>query len=479
MGRNNSPVARKELLDLIARYEAAIAEDKHIYLDADQLADIADWYASELKLRKAQEVITYGLNLHPGNTDLMIEQSYLYLDNQKFQKAKDVAECISEEYDSRVKMLKAELFLNEGKLEEAQQLINSIDNAEEDLGTIMEIVNLYLDLGFKDVAKEWLDKGEAPYGHEEDFMLLKAGYLTSTQQIKEAIPYFDKLIDLAPFNPLYWMELAKCYFITEEADKAIEACDFALAADEKYGEAHAYKAHSYFYLNNADAAIESYQKAMELKAIPPELAYMFMGMSYSNKEEWEKANECYNTVIRIFEENSDNDSILLIDTYISKANALAKIGEFEEALLMCEKAANINPNESLIILSEGKIYLEQELLKEAEKAFKKALKIDPGIEMLYLIGCCYSDYNYLYEAKKYFKKAYKLNPKYEDLPEKLSVICILTNEMNDFVKYNKECARPFKEESILKLLSSSPHRKEDEPILREVLAFLKKENRKK
>lgn len=81
-------ISKKELVTLITNYEEAKAENRQLYLDADQLADIADWYASERKFEEAQEVITYGLKIHPGNTDLLIEQAYLYLDTQKLQKAK-------------------------------------------------------------------------------------------------------------------------------------------------------------------------------------------------------------------------------------------------------------------------------------------------------------------------------------------------------------------------------------------------------
>ena len=117
MGRKNSPSAKKQLATLITNYEEAKAENRQLYLDADQLADIADWYASERKFEEAQEVITYGLKIHPGNTALLIEQAYLYLDTQKLQKAKKVADSITEDFDSEVKLLKAELLLNGGKLE--------------------------------------------------------------------------------------------------------------------------------------------------------------------------------------------------------------------------------------------------------------------------------------------------------------------------------------------------------------------------
>lgn len=478
MGRKNSSTARKELSELIQKYEAAKAEDQQLYLDADQLADIADRYATEQNFAKAQEVISYGLHLHPGNTDLLIEQSYLYLDTRNLKKAKDVAECISEEYETEVKMLKAELLLNEGKLEEARQLLDALEDAD-DLSSIMDIVYLYIDMGYPEEAKKWLDKGEEGYSHEEDYIGLVADYMLATHQIDEAIICFNKLIDKSPFDPGFWMGLAKCYFFKEDMDKCLEACDFALAADDKFGEAYAYKAHCFFYLNNPKSSIEYYQKAMEYKAFPPELAYMFMGMSYGNKEEWDKANDCYDKVIHIYEENNEADSILIMDTYLSKAGALLKLERYEEAHQVCEKAQIVNPNEALIYHTDGKIYLAERKKRMAAAAFKKALAVKPDIEMYYMIGSAYTEYDYMYNAKNFYEKAYKINPKYEDLPERLSIICIMANDVENFLKYNKECAQPLDEEFILKLIENCPHSKLDDLVLQNLVLKMRIENEKK
>ena len=59
MGRKNSPSAKKELTEIIQRYEAAKAEKRQLYLDGDQLADIADWYATERKFNDAQEKLIF------------------------------------------------------------------------------------------------------------------------------------------------------------------------------------------------------------------------------------------------------------------------------------------------------------------------------------------------------------------------------------------------------------------------------------
>ena len=74
---------------------------------------------------------------------------------------------------------------------------------------------------------------------------------------------------------------------------------------------------------------------------------------------------------------------------------------------------------------------------------------------------------------------YQINPKYEDVTEKLSVLCLMHGEIDNFFKYNKECEHPLEEDMILDLLNSPEHREEDERTLKEVWERMKKENKKK
>ena len=75
--------------------------------------------------------------------------------------------------------------------------------------------------------------------------------------------------------------------------------------------------------------------------------------------------------------------------------------------------------------------------------------------------------------------AYKLDPKYELVTEKLSVLCLMSNEIEDFFKYNSECKSPLGLDVIEDLLASPNHRAEDEKALKEVLKRMKRENKKK
>ena len=72
----------REMVELTESYESALSANKPLYMDADDLADLADWYAMHLQKEKAMQVVEYGLKIHPNNTTLFVEQAYLYLDDQ-------------------------------------------------------------------------------------------------------------------------------------------------------------------------------------------------------------------------------------------------------------------------------------------------------------------------------------------------------------------------------------------------------------
>ena len=61
MNRKNLLSGRdKELYELAEQYEKAQRERMPIYMDADDLADLADWYAMRNKFQTALETTEYG-----------------------------------------------------------------------------------------------------------------------------------------------------------------------------------------------------------------------------------------------------------------------------------------------------------------------------------------------------------------------------------------------------------------------------------
>ena len=76
-------------------------------MDADDLADLADWYSVKRKYNKAIEVADYGLQLHPNNTSLLIEKAYIYIDDDQSDKAREIVENLDDIYSSESKIIRA------------------------------------------------------------------------------------------------------------------------------------------------------------------------------------------------------------------------------------------------------------------------------------------------------------------------------------------------------------------------------------
>ena len=200
----------KELQEMAEQYEAAKAENRTIYLDADDLADLADWYAVHHKYAMATEVVEYGLGIHPDNTALLVEQAYLFLDTQHKEQAKDILERIAEE-SSEVKVLKANLLLGEGKEEEAEAILDSIDD-KDDLANIVDVSYMYIDMGFPEKALTWLTRGLEKYAEEEAYLAVTGDCYYAQGLFEKATFFFNKLIDKNPYSAPYWFGLARCYF---------------------------------------------------------------------------------------------------------------------------------------------------------------------------------------------------------------------------------------------------------------------------
>ena len=177
----------KELQELAEQYEAAMAGNKPFYQDADELADLADWYGTKKRYDKAFEIAEYGLKLHPDSTELMIEYAYLHLDNGKKAKAREIIENLPDTYSPEAKVVRAHLLLSEGKLDDAEQLLDTIED-KADLANVVDVSYMYLDMGYPDKALAWLDPVKEEYSNEEAYIAVVADCLYGKGMTEEAIP---------------------------------------------------------------------------------------------------------------------------------------------------------------------------------------------------------------------------------------------------------------------------------------------------
>ena len=459
----------KELHDMAELYENAQKENRAIYLDADDLADLADWYAMHYQYDKANEAVEYGLRIHPGNTALLIEQAYLFVDSRQREKAKEIMERITEE-TSEAKILKANLLMGEGKEEEAEAILNSIEDKTE-IGNLIDASYMYLDLGFPEKALAWLKQGAEQYPQDEAYLAVSGDCYYAMGLLDEAMSAFNQLIDKNPYSAPYWFGLASCYFDLQMFDKVIEACDYALVADEEFAIAYMLRGHAFFQLGNDERAMEDFLQAKERNAISPTFVSTFAGIDNMNRGKWEEAYQDFEDAIQ----RQENNQLMTIPTlYANAALCLYRMGDKRKAHLYCQKARELAPEEIDSYLIEGRIYLGEDEFEKCFLSWEEALRQAPFAETWNEIATFCIEEGYPAYAKLAYERIKKLDLDYKGINEKLTMIYMLLGDYESARKYNQLCEHPLKPEEMTRLQDMLENGSDEElaRIIKELFATL-------
>ena len=86
-----------EFKDILNAYERQKGKKKSFYLDADDFADIADYYLSVDQPSKAMEAVEQGLAIHADDDILLIVKSATLIYQQMYDEAEKLLKTLDEE----------------------------------------------------------------------------------------------------------------------------------------------------------------------------------------------------------------------------------------------------------------------------------------------------------------------------------------------------------------------------------------------
>lgn len=435
----------RELQEFAEQYEKAKAENKPYYLDADDMAELANWYGLKKEFDKALDIAEYGVRLHPESTALHVELAYLLLDNEQKERAFQIAEKIEEKDLPEVKVLRARLLLSIDKKADAEKLLDTIEE-KDSLANMVEVAYMYLDAGYPDRALEWLRPGIKKYANDEAYMAVRGDSYYAKGMIKPAAALYNKLIDQDPYSAPYWFGLAKCYFEQKKYDKAIEACDYALIGDDEYADVYVLKGHCFYQLGNEEEALKCYQQAKKYNGIGPDFIYTYIGLGHVTKGEWKEGYENLEKAIETNTEGESNPN--LSSLYANAGLCLSKMGKKRKAHQYCKKAHLLSPEDPGSYLIEGRIYIEEGDFEKGLEQWTKAINYSPNADTWHEMGMHSMEIGQLDYAKMAFEQVRKLNPKFESINEKLTIVYLALHDKKNFLKYNKKCIHPINMEEL-------------------------------
>jgi tetratricopeptide (TPR) repeat protein len=439
-------------------YESARAAGNPYYLDADDITDLTDWYATHDNMVKAFEAAEYGLMLHPDNMPLLVEYTYLYMDNHDTEKARQLIATFPVENDETI-IVKAKLELLTDQAEKAETLIDSVAR-KDDLHNISDIAYAYLDTGHYEKALQWVEPAIERYPDDEICLGVAADSYYGVENLEQAIRCYNRLIDINPYSAPYWYGLARCYFDEEKYDQAIDACNYALIGDDEYADAYLIKGHAFYELENEEAAIESYRRAEELHAINPEHVHLYIALNRFERRHWEGAYNEFEVLIKITPHTFTSGAARI---YAYAALCLYKTGNKQKAQTYLKKARQINPHESAIYLTQGRIRVEEGRYKMGAQAWSKAIEYDPtDIKAWNEISNHCIDLLDLNSAAFALRQCAEIDPNNSVTHGKLAVIYAIQGQQARYQEENRLARRPVNNQEIERLRNSAAELPQEE-----------------
>ena len=261
-----------EFKDLLAKYEGMVENHTPTYFDAEELTDIAEYYASIGKEQDAEAVIDFGLHLHPTNTDILVFKSRSLCIKGRLNEAYKVMNLIEDPTDREVRFLKADLLVEEKRMEEADAIYKELaESEEESLEVLLDIFLNYMDVHQKEYAKKWLDKIREKGFNENNSQKFRdawCDYCMTFGYPEKAVKAFQISLDELPYSINHWNGLAKCYLAQMNTEQALEAVDFSLAIEEDNLEAKEIKAYCFTQNGNQEEAITLCKQVLPITKNP-------------------------------------------------------------------------------------------------------------------------------------------------------------------------------------------------------------------
>ena len=147
-----------EFKEALARYEGMVENHTPAYFEADELTDIAEYYASKGRHKDADKAINLAIQLHPDNIDALIFRARSLMLLGKKEEAQMVMQLINNPADREFRFLQADLLIEEEHMEEADKILQQLAMDEEyELDTLLDIILDYVDVNQKEYAKKWID----------------------------------------------------------------------------------------------------------------------------------------------------------------------------------------------------------------------------------------------------------------------------------------------------------------------------------
>ena len=445
----------EEFQELLRDYESAVSAGDGIFMDADDLTDIAEYYQMNDRSEDADVAIEHAIAIDPTALSVLNYQIHEALQEGDVEKAQDFLERIMERESPEYVFGKAEILVAQDRIEEADEFLRSVyqDVVEPDemQDFVLDVVNIYTDYGQGEKAMEWMMR--AKQDNTDDFKEMMARTLFGLGKYEDSERIFNELIDRDPFQKRYWHALASAQYMKEDYGASVTSSEYAIAIDPDDPEGVLAKANALFRLENNEEALKYFERYSQL--VPDdECAMMHQGVCLINMSRYQEAIERLKKTL----EMCPDDSELLVDIYQEMAFAYGELHDLDNALLYIDKTDALDCDHEDMMVIRGHILLNNNRPEEAERMYSQALKRsgnDPHVMMRIIVSLY--DNKFLEAAYTMFKMLFScVDDSWKEGYAYMALCCWDSGKYEEFMEFLQLACQKNPQESKMVLAQLFP-----------------------
>ena len=423
----------EEFQEILEQYEASVKSGHPIYMDADDLADIADYYQYQGKPEEAENAIQLAIQFNPEAVGPLLYKAREALNRNDYQTARAYAVQVQAVDELEYLYLQGEILICEGKTEEADELFRQHFKKvppDEHIDFVYDVANLFSEYNNHEKAFEWVARSQGD--NSEDFKELMARTLFGLGKYEDSSKIFNELIDQHPYSKRYWNALASVQFMNEDYTGSITSSEYAIAIDPNDPESILSKANGLYNLENFEEALNYFERYTD-KMECDEFGYLHQGTCLinlgRNKEALERLKKA--------EEVAEKDSPYLPEIYQELAFTYSEQKQPDTALIYVDKTKTLDCDHIDMEVVRGHILLANKRLVEAEQTFKNAIIMSGNAPktMLRIMVSLY-DNRLVTASYKLFKKFFQyVGDDWNDGYAYMALCCWDMNNVEEFLYY--------------------------------------------
>ncbi len=422
----------------LTKFESMLKTNDVLFFDSNEFENIIHHYLEIGKMALAKKAIKLGLEQHPTSTSLKLFKIEIHVFENKLDLADELLNALYEIEPSNeeIYIQKASILSKQDKHEKAIEILErSLEYAEDpaDIYALLGMEHLFLD-NFE-AAKNYFMKCLELDEHDFSSLYNMIFCFDSLEKNSEAIDYLNTYLNSYPYSQVAWHQLGKQYFTINDYTKALTAFDFAIFSDDVFIGAYLEKGkvleklkrfeeaienykitlalddptsfallrigHCYEKLGQKDLAVQHYYKTVEEDPLLDK-GWIAITNFYNKTKNYPKALYYINKAINI-----DTDNVMYwklyaqinqrlnfleeaergykrslelgnfeLDTWLSRADILTDLGEYEAAIFNLDQTTEFYPDNEEIQFRLSGLYYMMHNEEQATIYLKSALQLN-------------------------------------------------------------------------------------------------------